>query len=398
LRSAIAPSYLVDGQLTLLDDAPGPLPRVSRARVDHGTAEVLVKVVLADRESLEPGDACYAQFRFEEQVLMYPGDQFIVRSVTPVTTIGGGSVLDPVAHKHGTGPQWRQRLALLEEGAPEAVTELLLQEAFPSYLMRGTLEASPYLWRSATPDINGAVAGLLVDGRAVAFGASAGGAGPTARLFHGPSFRALVERTQTALAKRAETDSLNPYLTLGQLRRELAGGKEWPALDSALEQLAAAGDIVRTEHGYRVATAAGADEPEDEGTMALLARFGAGPTGGGEETAALRAGAAETPTVAVAAESLGVSVRDAQRTVDALVRRGRLVKVGEDLYYPPERLGALMDRLGAAMEDAGQMTLAEARDLLGTSRRYAQALLEHMDSEGLTLRVGDARRLRRRRR
>ena len=76
---------------------------------------------------------------------------------------------------------------------------------------------------------------------------------------------------------------------------------------------------------------------------------------------------------------------------------GSSVKVGEDLYYPPDRLEALMGRLATAMEAAGQLTLAEARDLLGTSRRYAQALLEHMDSEGMTLRVGDARRLRRRR-
>ena len=80
------------------------------------------------------------------------------------------------------------------------------------------------------------------------------------------------------------------------------------------------------------------------------------------------------------------------------MRQGRLVKVGEDLYYPPERLDDLIGRLVTAMEAAGQLTLAEARDLLGTSRRYAQALLEHMDSKGLTLRVGEARRLRRRRR
>ena len=100
----------------------------------------------------------------------------------------------------------------------------------------------------------------------------------------------------------------------------------------------------------------------------------------------------------MAAEAAGLAAREAQKLVDALVRQGRLVKVGEDLYYPPDRLEALMGRLAAAMEAAGQLTLAEARDLLGTSRRYAQALLEHMDSEGLTLRVGEARRLRRRRR
>ena len=110
----------------------------------------------------------------------------------------------------------------------------------------------------------------------------------------------------------------------------------------------------------------------------------------------VRDGAIRTSPDANEAQKL--NVREAQKLVDALVRRNKLVKVGEDLYYPPGRLQALMDALASAMEAAGQMTLAEARDLLGTSRRFSQALLEHMDSEGMTLRVGDARRLRRRRR
>ena len=299
---AIEPTYLVDARLTLLADAPGPVPRVFRARVDHGTAEALVKVVLADRESLAAGEACYAQFRFEEQVLIYPGDQFIVRSVTPVTTIGGGRVIDPAAHKHGTGPRWRERLALLEEGAPAAIAALLLQESFPSYLQRGRLEASPYLWRSAAAEIGPAVASLLADGRAVVAGrggarlgrwdARSGAGSPkpkvsgAARLFHGPSFAGLMERTLATLAGRAKSDVLNPYLTLGELRRELAGGKEWPALDSALEHLATAGEITRSEHGYRVAGAAGADEPEDERTLKLLAQFGGVPALAPARTAA----------------------------------------------------------------------------------------------------------------
>ena len=434
---AIQPTYLADARVTLLADAPGTVPRVFRARVDHGTAEVLVKVVLADRETLAPGEAGYAQFRFDEQVLVYPGDQFIIRSVTPVTTIGGGQVIDPAAHKHGTGAQWRDRLALLERGAPNAIATLLLEESFPSYLVRGRLEASPYLWRFAPAEIGVAVAGLLADGHAVVAGASAGGtaassaggtaipsgglagetgesgvpaaapeagvardraraAASTSRLFHGPSFRALVETALAALTRRAASDSLNPYLTLGELRRELAGGKEWPALDSALENLLTAREIERTEHGFRIAGAAGADEPEDETATRLLAQFSAGAARTGGQ--GVGSSSAETPTVAAAAQEAGIGVREAQRLVDALVRRGRLVKVGEDLYYPPERLEELMNRLVGAMEAAGQLTLAQARDLLGTSRRYAQALLEHMDSEGLTLRVGDARRLRRHRR
>ena len=102
--------------------------------------------------------------------------------------------------------------------------------------------------------------------------------------------------------------------------------------------------------------------------------------------------------MAEAAAAVATTPAEAQKIVDALVRGGRLVKVGEDLYYPTERLDQLMSFLSSAIEQSGQVTLAEARDLLGTSRRFAQVLLEHMDSEGLTLRVGDARRLRRRRR
>ena len=385
---AVEPTYLADVRLGLLFDAPGPLPRVSRARVNHGTAEILVKVGLADRETLEPGSSCYAQLRFEERALVYPGDQFILRSVTPVTTIGGGRVVDPASHKHGTGPRWHDRLALLEEGPPDAIAALLLEESFPLDLVRGRLEASPYLWRFAAEEIGAAVAGLLADGRALP---ATGATGASVRLLHGASLLALTDATLAALRARAEGDALNPYLTLGELRRELAGGKEWPALDSALERLQAADQVVRSEHGYRWAGAtAGLDAAQTEEIERLLAEFeGADP--------AVPA-AAETPSVAVAAEALGLTTREAQKLVDALARQGRLVKVGEDLYYPPERLEALMRRLAEAMDQTGQLTLAEARDLLGTSRRYAQALLEHMDSEGLTLRVGEARRLRRRRR
>jgi len=414
---AIEPTYLADVRLTLLTDAGAPLPRISRVRVDHGTAEVLAKVVLADRQILNPGGSCYAQVRFDERCLVYPGDQFIVRSVTPVTTIGGGRVIDPAPRKHSTGQHWHDRLAVLEDGRPEAVAALLLQESFPSGPVRGRFETSPYLWPFTPEETREAVVALLADGRALAVGAGVGGpggetrsgaVGPNVRLFHGPSLLALTDAALTALRAKADDDPLDPYLTLGDLRRELAGGRGSPALEVALDRLQDAGEAIRSEHGYRWAGAAvAARGAQAEVVERLLEQFsagaaGQGPTGRGEvlgSTAAVVAsGAAETPSVTAAAEAVGLTVEAAQKVIDALVRQGRLVRVGEDLYYPPDRLEALIGRIIVAMEAAGQVTLAEVRDLLGTSRRYSQALLEHMDSEGLTLRVGEARRLRRRRR
>jgi len=421
---AIEPTYLADVRLTLLSDAAGPLPRISRQRIDHGTAELLAKIVLADREVLEPGDSCYAQVRFEERALVYPGDQFILRSVTPVTTIGGGRVIDPAPRKHSTGAKWRDRLTLLEEGPPDAIAALLLQESFPMALVRGRLQESPYLWQFAAPEIGAAVAGLLADGRAAvvegraqattatdgaADGRPAAPAGKSARLVYGPSLLTLTDATLGALKTRAANDSLNPYLTLGELRRELTAGKDAPALDAALERLQTAGEVVRTEHGYvwTEAAAAAGGAAQNEAVARLLQQFtvaaapggGAGPGSGVDgASAGADAPSAESPTVAVAAEAAGLAPREAQKMVDALVRQGMLVRVGEDLYYPPDRLESILGCIATAMETAGELTLAEVRDLLGTSRRYTQVLLEHMDSEGLTLRVGEARRLRRRRR
>ncbi|MCZ7664210.1 MAG: selenocysteine-specific translation elongation factor [Thermoleophilia bacterium] len=370
----LEPTYLADVALVLLDDAPEPLTRVSRVRVDHGTQEVLAKVVLADREELRPGESCYAQIRFEDRAVVYPGDHFILRSLTPVTTIGGGRVFDPHPHKHGTDPKWRERLNVLEEGPADAIVALLLKEAFPGGVARRHLDASPYLWRFEAPP---AVKAVLADGRALEGGQQ--------RLFHGPSLLALEERVVETLRVRAALDALDPYLSVGELRREVSGGKEWPALEAALERLQEAGDVVRTEHGLRWGQAAGALEgPDAANAEKLLAHY---------EAIGL-----EAPAVVVAGSAVGLADRDARRLVQALERQGRMTKVGEDLYFASSTLSGLMDTIAAEMEARGTITLAEVRDLFGTSRRYAQALLEHMDSEGLTLRVGDARRLRKRRR
>jgi selenocysteine-specific elongation factor len=81
----------------------------------------------------------------------------------------------------------------------------------------------------------------------------------------------------------------------------------------------------------------------------------------------------------------------------ALRAHGRAVRLGRDMHIHPDAVAAVRERLVAAIERDGQITLAGLRDELGTSRKYAQALLEHFDAERLTLRVGDARVLRRRR-
>jgi selenocysteine-specific elongation factor len=195
----------------------------------------------------------------------------------------------------------------------------------------------------------------------------------------------LEGRIMTVLRARAEADPVDPYLSVGALRRDASGGKESHAFDAAVERLQEAGEVVRSEHGLRWAGAPGVLEGADaDRADTLVAHF--------------EAAGVEAPSVAVAAAAVGLAGKDVLRLLQALERQGRMVKVGEDLYYAAGTLTQAMERIAAEMETRGTITLAEVRDLFGTSRRFAQALLEHMDSEGLTLRVGDARRLRKRRR
>lgn len=369
----IAPTYLLDARVELLRDVPGPLERVSRVRVDHGTQEVLAKMVLADRDLLTPGESCHVQLRSEDRVLAHPGDHFIVRSLTPVTTIGGGRVLDPQPRKHGTADRWRDRLTILEEGPGRDIVEVLLKEEFPGGIARPGLEKSPYLWRF---DAAAAVREVLEEGGALEVGQG--------RLFSAPQLRAVRDKVLRVLQSRAEEDSLDPYVSVGDIRRAVSGGREWPALDAALAGLEKEGEVVRTDHGLRWGEAQGGLEGEDaQRAEELLERF--------------RRAGVEVPSVAGVAAELGITEAVATRLVQVLERQGRMVKVGGSLYYSAEGLQELITRVSEEIAARGEITLAEVRDLFGTSRKYAQALVEHMDSQGLTLRVGDARRLRKKR-
>jgi selenocysteine-specific elongation factor len=97
------------------------------------------------------------------------------------------------------------------------------------------------------------------------------------------------------------------------------------------------------------------------------------------------------------AEAAGLDPGTARRRLGDLVRAGRAVRVAHNLHWAPEPLGELKARVLAICQREGEVTLAGVRDELGTSRRYAQALLEHLDAEKVTVRRGDARVLRRRR-
>ena len=127
------PTSTLDCTLSLLPTAR-PLKNHAQVHFHCGTAEMLARVILLDGKEMKPGATGYVQLRLSEPGLFVPGDRFIVRQFSPVTTIGGGTVLDNAPPKHRPGdPATLESLRTLEHGEPEARLELLVRRAGGSH-------------------------------------------------------------------------------------------------------------------------------------------------------------------------------------------------------------------------------------------------------------------------
>jgi selenocysteine-specific elongation factor len=124
LAGTLLPTTLLDATLELLPDAPRPLRSRDRIRLHAGTNEIMARVVLLDRASLEPGERAFARFRLEGPLVALPGDHFVVRSYSPMITIGGGTMLDiDPPRVRRKAPALLAHLTLLERGSPEDVVD-----------------------------------------------------------------------------------------------------------------------------------------------------------------------------------------------------------------------------------------------------------------------------------
>jgi selenocysteine-specific elongation factor len=342
--------YLLDVELRLAHGTR-PLRRGARVHVHHGTRETPARVAPVEGDVLGPGERGLAQLRLERPLVAAAGDRFVVRSLAPPDTIGGGRVLDPHPRKHGAGEAHAGRLRALASGNPLDVLRLEIESA-PS-----GLDAGP---RSE------ALQRLAAGGEAVAVGGRPG------RWF-APR---LLERARADLLDAAGGDDARPR-SAGALAH--AAGLDVGGATPVLEELAAEGALERRRGGYlRARTGPEPPDPLGQRLLALLEADGVEP----------RASAA------LAAESR-VEPAAAEAALDRLAARGEVVRVKPGLNYHPGALEHVRAEVVSLAERDGAVTIATLRDRLQTSRKYAQALLEHLDATRVTRRVGDEHMLRR---
>ena len=345
-----APGYLLDVEVRLLPGA-SRLGRGARVHVHHGTRDTPARIAPVEGDFLEPGSDGLAQLRLERPLVAAPGDRFVVRRLAPPDTIGGGRVLDARPRKHGAGEQHAERLRALASDDPLEVLRLEIESATSGLPNAGRSEAFGHLAES---------------GEAVMVGAHDG------RWFS----PALLDGARAALLAAARAgDQVHPPSAAGLAH---AAGLDAAGATPVLEALVAEGRLERRDGGYLIAGAARDHDPLGLRLLELLEEDGLAPRG----LDALAGAAGADPALARAA-------------LDRLAAQDRLTRVKPGLYYHPAALARAQAEVVALCERDGAATIAGLRDRLGTSRKYAQALLEHFDAARVTRREGDQHVLRR---
>ena len=370
LPGTLVPSMLVDGTLELLKDAARPLRSRARVRFHVGTSEIMARAILLDRTELAPGEESFARFRLEGQLVARPGDRFVVRSYSPVVTIGGGTLLDvdPPRFKR-RGPALVAHLTLLETGDPEAVLEEHVRHVGAAGVRLATLAGRvPF----GPAQLKGLLDALQAAGRVIAVERD--------WFIHPESFARLSTLVLDTLTAFHHAGPLKPGMSREELRSR-AGGADERVFAFLLSALGADGTVKTERDKVRLASHEVRLSPDQQRIVDRL------------EDDFLRAEAAP-PSAEEALGRTGLGGDEEHELFQVLVQAGKLVRVKESLFFHARALDTIQTKLVALLRERKEIGPADIKDLLGISRKYAIPLLEFFDQRRVTARVGERRILR----
>ncbi|MBN2386737.1 MAG: selenocysteine-specific translation elongation factor [Anaerolineales bacterium] len=354
-------SRRLDVRFRLLPGASNPLRHDTEVKLFVGAAETVANVRLLGTEALQPGAEGWLQLELRNPVVAVRGDRYILRRPSPGETLGGGAIVDPYPRRrHKRFDQ--AVIAGLEATARGTPKEVLLQAS----LGLGPTTRQELVERSRLDSTTAetTIQEVLSAGQLISL---------DDLLVAASQWSALRENVTTLLSAYHHNNPLRRGIPREELKSRL---KVQPRLFNALLSKMAAEKIVN-ENKTLVALPEHviAFTPQQQAAIrGLLAKFAAAPYG--------------PPSIKECQAEVGEEV------FAALVDLDELVSVSTEIVFRKADYEVMVDKIRSVLLADGQITLAKVRDLLNTSRKYVQALLEHLDTTGLTVRDGDSRKLR----
>jgi selenocysteine-specific elongation factor len=354
---------IADVRVHLLPTVGKPLANRARVRLHLGASEVLGRVVLYELEALPPGGAALAQIRFEGPIVAAPGDRLVIRSYSPSTTIGGATLLDPSPPKRARlDPNASRFLGVLETGTLSERVEAVVREAGAHGIPPGE-----------------AAVRLGVDPNVLGESASSAGLRRTkeGNLLSKEAWTAALDRIEKAVREYGETHRLRQGIPKGELKSLLSREVEGSVFDEALEMKLREKGLVAREDRIGLPEMGPALTAAHERALETL-------------EGRLQGSGFQVPDLPVLLRDVPADLKPAE-LVRYLVESGRAVKVTSDLLYTTVQWAEIESRVRSHFAKNPTMAMAEFKDLLQVSRKYAVPLLERLDRTGLTRREGDLR-------
>jgi selenocysteine-specific elongation factor len=366
----LTPSYRVDTKLRLLGNSSRTLKNWNRIRFHLGTDETLGRVVLLDRDELVPGEEAYVQIVMEKPVVAYKGDPFVIRYYSPVDTIGGGSIIDPNApHQKRFKEEVLNDLAVKEEGS---LYDVVLHELESS--IQEPLSVADLAKRTGSTEqqISEEVNQLLEDEKVV----DISGKGSHYLSSHG--LELIYEQIANTIIRYQEKYPLRSGYPKEDMRSRLFGKLNPRIFNTMMKYIEEEGRVVTKNSlvgipGYLPKP--GEKEKQIIATIKTTMNDRLFTPPGLDEISAISS----------------LPEADLIEIIAYLTDQGEVVKINESLYFSKAAIENGQELLDEYFAREKELTLATARDIFDTSRKYALPLIEYYDRTHYTRRVGDIR-------
>jgi len=345
---------MVTVKLHLISYLQRPLRHGTPVSFHTGAAETMAKVRLLEGDELKPGASTWAQLALDRPVAAIKGDRYIIRS--PMETLGGGGIIDAQARRlRRFRPEVIQNLMAREGGTTGEAIMALLETKQP-------LELTALVAQSNLPadEAGAAIESLIGQGQLVAMGE-----GEHRLLLTAAGWERLAGKAAAALADYHRKFPARSGMPKVELTSRLKLGNY---ISAALANLVGRGILV-----------------EDGGYLRLPSHSVRLTPAQQTKVDAFLKSLADNP---YAPPSELIPESD---LLNMLIEQGRVVKVSDSVVFSKSAYDEMLARITSRIKDKGKISLGEVRDMFGASRKYAQALLEYLDREKVTRRVGDDR-------
>jgi selenocysteine-specific elongation factor len=343
-----------------------------RVRLHMGAAERLGKIVLLGaKENAQPKESTYCQITLNEPLLVLRGDHFIMRDETARRTLAGGIAIHPWAQRHKRGEKnLAQRLLALHQGDTAQLIESFLNEGAVFALSLGPIHQFLNVHEDqARKEIEKlkTLRALNAEGE---------------KLYTTePKWQRVKETLLAALKAFHAGHPLIPGMDMEEVRGKLPYNLPLKIFRVVVDALAAEHAIAKEENLLRLTSHRVQLGGQEKNLMERIQRIL------GEQPLA-------PPDLKELEKQLGISRAKLTEVIRLLERDGSLVRVTTDMYFLNSSIDQLRTALRKFLAEKGEMTAASFRDLIGSTRKYTIPLLEYFDRDGLTIRIGDVRRLK----